>query len=243
MEAGWSASQLSSLAAIQDWVETSLGVPVSSRTIRRLLAEGHLGLQCPLHVLPLMPTHQCLHLEWCHAQGNWTSAKWNQVVISDESRFNLSSNDNHLRVWRPCGERLNPAFALQRHTAPTAGVMLRGAIAYNTWSPLVLICGTMTAQRYVRDILQPRVATHATVPRSHFSTRHCSASHGKGVTTVPSRLLPFLGLPDPTSLNKLEARLQQIWNEMSQDIIQNLYSSMPDCIALCICARGDSTEY
>ncbi|GFY09638.1 transposable element Tcb2 transposase [Trichonephila clavipes] len=25
-----------------------------------------------------------------------------------------------------------------------------------------------------------------------------------------------------TSLNELEARLQQIWNEMSQDIIQNL---------------------
>ncbi|GFV45313.1 uncharacterized protein TNCV_2037661 [Trichonephila clavipes] len=27
----------------------------------------------------------------------------------------------------------------------------------------------------------------------------------------------------PMSFNELEARLQQIWNEMSQDIIQNLY--------------------
>ncbi|GFV96783.1 transposable element Tcb1 transposase [Trichonephila clavipes] len=26
------------------------------------------------------------------------------------------------------------------------------------------------------------------------------------------------------SLNELEARLQQVWNEMSQDIIQNLYA-------------------
>ncbi|GFU53084.1 hypothetical protein TNCV_3098681 [Trichonephila clavipes] len=26
-------------------------------------------------------------------------------------------------VWRPRGERLYPVFALQRHTAPTAGVM------------------------------------------------------------------------------------------------------------------------
>ncbi|GFV62248.1 transposable element Tcb1 transposase [Trichonephila clavipes] len=42
----------------------------------------------------------------------------------------------------------------------------------------------------------------------------------------------------PTSLNELEARLQQIWNEMSQDIIQNLYVSMPDHIASCIRARG-----
>ncbi|GFX69107.1 transposable element Tcb1 transposase [Trichonephila clavipes] len=45
----------------------------------------------------------------------------------------------------------------------------------------------------------------------------------------------------PTSLNELEARLQQIWNEMSQDIIQNLNASMPDRIASCIRVRGDST--
>ncbi|GFU02680.1 transposable element Tcb1 transposase [Trichonephila clavipes] len=47
----------------------------------------------------------------------------------------------------------------------------------------------------------------------------------------------------PTSLNELEPRLQQIWNEMSQCIIQNLYASMPDRIASCIRARGGSTGY
>ncbi|GFY13918.1 transposable element Tcb1 transposase [Trichonephila clavipes] len=35
--------------------------------------------------------------------------------------------------------------------------MVWGAIAYSTRSPLVLIRGTMTAQRYVHDILQPHV--------------------------------------------------------------------------------------
>ncbi|GFT10128.1 uncharacterized protein TNCV_1115601 [Trichonephila clavipes] len=80
--------------------------------------------------------------------------------------------------------------------------------------------------------------------------------------TVSALLLPFLGLPDPqiylqssisgiiwtvswafTNLNELEASLQQIWNEMSQDIIQNLYTSMPDRIASCIHARGGSARY
>ncbi|GFU15666.1 retrovirus-related Pol polyprotein from transposon 17.6 [Trichonephila clavipes] len=41
-----------------------------------------------------------------------------------------------------------------------------------------------------------------------------------------------------TKLNELEVRLQQIWNEMSQDIIQNLYASMSYRIALRIRARG-----
>ncbi|GFW11653.1 transposable element Tcb1 transposase [Trichonephila clavipes] len=41
----------------------------------------------------------------------------------------------------------------------------------------------------------------------------------------------------PTSLNELVVRLQQIWNEMFQDIIQSLYASMTDRIASCIRAR------
>ncbi|GFW25812.1 zinc finger BED domain-containing protein 5 [Trichonephila clavipes] len=169
MEAEWSARRVTrqlgrsdcvptaSSAAIQAQVTPSLGAPVSSRTIRRCLAEGHLGSLSPLRVLPLTPTHRCLCLEWCRARGNWTAAEWNHVVFSDQSRFNLSSGDNRVRVWRPHGERLNPAFALQRHTAPAAGVIAWGAITNNSRSPLVLIRGTMTAQRYVHDILQPHV--------------------------------------------------------------------------------------
>ncbi|GFU98500.1 transposable element Tcb1 transposase [Trichonephila clavipes] len=47
----------------------------------------------------------------------------------------------------------------------------------------------------------------------------------------------------PTSLNEVEERLQQIWNEMSQDILQNLYHLMPDRMVSCIRARGGTTGY
>ncbi|GFY05397.1 transposable element Tcb1 transposase [Trichonephila clavipes] len=80
-----------------------------------------------------------------------------------------------------------------------------------------------------------------------------AASYSKGVTNLPwparsPGLSPIEHIWDrlgrrvghPTSLNELEARVQQIWNEMSQDIIQNLYASMPDRIASCIRARGGS---
>ncbi|GFW01254.1 transposable element Tcb2 transposase [Trichonephila clavipes] len=80
-----------SSTAIQAQVAPSLETPVSSRTIRSRLAEGHLGSRCSLRVLPLTPTHRCLRLEWCRARGNRTIAEWNQVIFSDKSRFNLSS--------------------------------------------------------------------------------------------------------------------------------------------------------
>ncbi|GFU99772.1 uncharacterized protein TNCV_3840481 [Trichonephila clavipes] len=80
--------------------------------------------------------------------------------------------------------------------------------------------------------------------------------------TISTLLLPILGLPRSPdlslielicdhlgqrvkhrmSLNELEARLQQIWNEMSPDIIQNLHASMlSDRIVSCFRARRSST--
>ncbi|GFX67550.1 transposable element Tcb2 transposase [Trichonephila clavipes] len=68
---------------------------VSSRIIPFRLA---LGSQRALRVLPLIPTHRGLRLEWCRARRNWTTVEGNQVVYSDKSRFNLSSDDNRVRV-------------------------------------------------------------------------------------------------------------------------------------------------
>ncbi|GFU29677.1 transposable element Tcb2 transposase [Trichonephila clavipes] len=113
-----------SSAAIQEQVVPSLGAPVSSRTIRKRLAEGHLRSRRPLRVLPLTPNHRLLCLEWCRAPGNWIAVEWKQVVFRDESRFNLCSDDNRVHVGRAHDEHLNHLFVLQRHTAPTAGVMV-----------------------------------------------------------------------------------------------------------------------
>ncbi|GFX54942.1 transposable element Tcb2 transposase [Trichonephila clavipes] len=80
-----------------------------------------------------------------------------RVNDARESRANLSSDDNRVREWRPLGERLYPAFALQLHITPKAGVMVWGVIAYNTGSPSSIDSWTMTVQWYVNDILQPNV--------------------------------------------------------------------------------------
>ncbi|GFT81153.1 transposable element Tcb2 transposase [Trichonephila clavipes] len=60
-----------------------VGTPVSSRTIRRHLAEGHLGSWCPLRVLPFTPTHRSL--EWCSARGNWTVVEWTPLVLIQDT--------------------------------------------------------------------------------------------------------------------------------------------------------------
>ncbi|GFU72746.1 transposable element Tcb2 transposase [Trichonephila clavipes] len=96
-----------SYSVIQAHVAPSPGAPASSRTIRRCLAEGHLESRRQLCVLPLTPIHRRLCMEWLRAAGNWTAAEWNQVVFSNESRFNLSNDGNSIRVWR---QMVNASF-------------------------------------------------------------------------------------------------------------------------------------
>ncbi|GFV12071.1 transposable element Tcb2 transposase [Trichonephila clavipes] len=107
----------------------------------------------------------------------------------------------------------------------------------------------MTAQRYVHDILKPHILSLMQRVSGDIFQQHNARAYTarvqqdclRIVTTLPwparsPDLSPIEHIWDHlgrrvghfTSLNELEARLQQIWKEMSQDITQNLYASMPD---------------
>ncbi|UYV67208.1 EGFLAM [Cordylochernes scorpioides] len=124
------------------------------RTISRRLVANGLHSCRPLRRLPLTPPNRRQRLEWCRARSTWMT-EWHRVVFSDESRFCLSSDSRRVRVWRRRGKRSNPAAIVERPTVRQGGIMVWGAIAYDSRSPLLRIQGTMTAQRYVDDVLRP----------------------------------------------------------------------------------------
>ncbi|GFU64100.1 transposable element Tcb1 transposase [Trichonephila clavipes] len=139
-----------------------------------------------------------------------------------------------------------------------------GCHCCNTRSRLVLIHGTLTVQQYVHDILQPHVLPliqrlpGAIIPQGNARSHTARALQGclHTVTTLPWHtrspdLSPIEHIWNnvgrrvrhPTSLEELETWLLQIWNKMSQVIIQNLHASMTDRIVSCIRDRGGSTGY
>ncbi|UYV78237.1 hypothetical protein LAZ67_16000630 [Cordylochernes scorpioides] len=127
---------------------------VSARTISRRLVANGLHSCRPQRRLPLTPPNRRQRLEWCRARSTWMT-EWHRVVFSVESRFCLSSDSRSVRVWRRRGERSNPAAIVERPTVRQRGIMVWGAIAYDSRSPLLRFQGTMTAQRYVDDVLRP----------------------------------------------------------------------------------------
>ncbi|GFV28569.1 transposable element Tcb1 transposase [Trichonephila clavipes] len=134
--------------------------------------------------------------------------------------------------------------------------MVWGAFAYNTRLPLVLIRGTMTAQWYVHDILQPHVLPFMQrLPEAIFQQDN-ARSHTAGVSqdcilTVtilpwPARspdLSPIEHIWDhlrqrvghPSNLNELEATG---YSKYGMKCLKTSYRTMPDRIASCIRARG-----
>ncbi|KAJ4445887.1 hypothetical protein ANN_12573 [Periplaneta americana] len=121
--------------------------------------------------------------EWINlAQDRDQCEGGNEPPVSFKaSKFSLSSDDSRVRVWRPRGARLNPTFAVARHTAPTAGVLVWGAITYDSRSTLVVIRGTITAQRYVQDILRPHVLPlMARFPRGLFQQDNARPHTARG---------------------------------------------------------------
>ncbi|GFT63819.1 transposable element Tcb2 transposase [Trichonephila clavipes] len=101
----------------------------------------------------------------------WNVTDWQKVVFSDESRFVWGTDDNRVRVWRHPGERYNSPHTVLRHTARTAGVMVWGAIAYDSRSTLIVMRGTLTGQRYVDDILRPHVGPFLNGLPEQFSSK------------------------------------------------------------------------
>ncbi|GFV91838.1 transposable element Tc1 transposase [Trichonephila clavipes] len=121
--------------------------------IHRWLIEQNLRGYRPLRHMPLTPTHYRVRLQRCLARSGWNHAEWGRMVFSDESRFQLCPDD-HRSVWRWPGQRADPAFTIACHSGPQPGVMVWGAIYFDSRTPLVVIGGTFTAQLYVDDILR-----------------------------------------------------------------------------------------
>ena len=118
-----------------------------SRTAYRRLAKAEIRSCRPAVRIPLTPRHKNLRKRCCRDQSRRLE-EWSIVMWSDESMFTFDFHDGRIHVHRLRGERLAPC-CLQEHDRYGGGsVLVWAAIWHSGRSPLCIVDGMLTAQKY-----------------------------------------------------------------------------------------------
>jgi len=110
---------------------------------------------------------------------------WSRVLFIDESRFNLSTADGRVRVYRLKGESFAQNCLLESDRfvgSLGCSLMVLGGIMGGRKTVLVIINGNINVQDYVDNVLRPVVVPF--LEQHTGSLMHGNASHGKTYTSI-----------------------------------------------------------
>ena len=254
----------------QHW---NAGVRASTSTVRRRLKAVGLRARRPIRRPFLTPRHMQERLTWSRMRARWNLRSWGRIHWSDESRFLLHMADGRVRVWRYPNTRYAPQNIAT--TVPGGGglVMVWGCISYDCRLDLITIPGTLNAQRYQENVLEPHVVPHfedhtlasrpifmddnATPHRARVVKDYLQAT---AIETLPwparspdlnpiEHLWDILGRqmrsrdPPVQNLQELTQALHEEWQRIPMFKIRRLIISMGRRVQTVIRAGGGYTRY
>ncbi|UYV69217.1 K02A2.6-like, partial [Cordylochernes scorpioides] len=106
--------------------------------------------------IPLTSAHRRARLNWCLEHHAWTHDQWANVLFSDESRFSLNTDSRLVFIWREPGIRYHPSNIREIDSFRGGSLLIWAGISSSSRTPLQIFSGgTLTAQRYRNEILEP----------------------------------------------------------------------------------------
>ncbi|UYV81769.1 hypothetical protein LAZ67_20002317 [Cordylochernes scorpioides] len=106
--------------------------------------------------IPLTSAHRRARLNWCLEHHAWTHDQWANVLFNDESRFSLNTDSRRVSIWREPGTRYHPSNIREIYSFRGGSLLVWAGISSSRRTPLHIFSGgTLTAQRYRDEILEP----------------------------------------------------------------------------------------
>jgi transposase len=260
-----------SLDEITDKFNDLSVVSVSSRTIERTLHNegfyGRAGKRKPL----VSEVNRKKRLEWCKERKNWDS-EWNTIIWSVESRFLLFQNDAYHWVWRRPHEKYDVDCLIPTIKSGNQGVMVWGCFTRNKIGPLIQVSGKITGSVYI-EVLENNLLPfineldnnleyvfqddNAPVHRAKIVKQWMQDNSVKNISWPAQSpdLNPIEHLwdvlerkvrkhePHPKNLTELMTILNEEWNKIESEVIENLIESMPRRVEAVIDSHGNPTRY
>ncbi|GFV90069.1 transposable element Tc3 transposase [Trichonephila clavipes] len=192
-------------------------------------------------------------------------------LFSDERRFSLSSDCRRQLIWRESGTAYRPENIQEKDRYPTCIIMVWAGIMITRTRLHVVANGTMTGQRYIDEVLLPHVRLfrgavgdkfvfmddNATCHRT-LAVQDCLDSEGIQRLAWPARspdLNPIENVWDalgrqvagrnypPTNKNTLIRALTEEWDQLPQQLLDNVVQSMVRRVECCITLHGGHISY
>ena len=259
------------LQDITNSVNSSLSLPISSRTVRRRLRRFGYRRRKIAKQLTINRTNRLRRLSWCKSKLAWSAlGKWQSVIFSDETQIVLDNKGVY--VWRKPDEIWRPECLGKRQGNTRLSVMFWGCITYNGVGVLVPVDGIIDSKKYVQILdanLWAVVAKHfslkpwifqddnAPVHRSRFTQNWKVDNEVQGITwpaqspdlNVIENVWRTIKLKLQTECCTIKTRTDliqavvRIWQSLPLAYIRNLYASIPRRLHSVIIAKGYPTKY
>ncbi len=257
------------LDEITEELNSSLNLSVSKRTVQRTLhQEGYHGRVAKKKPF-ISEKNRKKRLGWCRMRINWTN-EWEKIIWSDESRFELFQNDSKSWVWRKVNEKYN-VECLKPTVKNSVGIMVWGCFYKNQVGPIVLVEGTLNADKYIKLLKENLLPFLNELGIGEYifqddnapchaanSTKIWKANNSINSLSWPAKspdLNPIENLwdelerkvrkhlPLPKNKQELMIIIQNEWYNISQNTLLNLVKSMPRRIKAVIKSKGNPTKY
>lgn len=125
-------------------IANSAGVSISSFTAQRELKRNSFRYS-KIHVIEFLKEEHCQkRIKFAENHVYWSQEKWNQVVFSDEKKWNLTGSDSYVSLWK----ENKKTYRIEAEKKLRRGIMVWGAISSTGTIVLVRISGKLNSSRY-----------------------------------------------------------------------------------------------
>ncbi len=226
--------------------------------------------QCIARHKPILnPRHIQAQLRWCNAHQHWSVNQWRQVIWSNDRTFWLGQ---YGQVWvsHPVGHAYHPKYVILSESR-SPSVHIWACFSGRSYGSCQIFTGTMTSGRYqtiLQQHLLPYLHRHFcqrtdVIFQQDGATCHTARSvqqwlHAHNLQLLPwpaksADLSPIENLWNvlvrrvedmhPRTIEELTTSINESWESLDNDLIENLVSSVPTWVAEVIHTHGYYSKY